>query len=97
MPEHIHLFISAQPFIAPNDIVNIIKGVTAKRAFQKFPELRKKRILGNHLWSASYYVGTHVKYLLKRLRNTLTVVLTGNVIHPPVPFHRNGTPIKSSI
>ncbi|WP_129582676.1 IS200/IS605 family transposase, partial [Methanolobus psychrotolerans] len=31
MPEHIHLFISTQPFIAPTDIVKIMKGVTAKR------------------------------------------------------------------
>ncbi|MBP1908541.1 putative transposase [Methanolobus bombayensis] len=59
MPEHIHLFISAPPFIAPTDIVKIMKGVTAKRVFQKFPELRKKEFLGNHLWSPSYYFGTH--------------------------------------
>nr|WP_242492679.1 IS200/IS605 family transposase [Methanolobus psychrotolerans] len=57
-PEHIHLFISAPPFIAQNDIVKIMKGV-AKRVFQKFPELRKKEFRGNHLWSPSYYVGTH--------------------------------------
>ncbi|MCS3923770.1 IS200/IS605 family transposase [Methanosalsum natronophilum] len=59
MPAHIHLFISAPPFIAPTDIVKIIKGVTAKRTFQKFPELRKKEFLGNHLWSPSYYIGSH--------------------------------------
>jgi putative transposase len=59
MPEHIHLFISAPPFIAPTDIVKIMKGVTAKRVFQKFPELRKKEFLGNHIWSPSYYIGTH--------------------------------------
>lgn len=59
MPEHIHLFISAPPFISPTDIVKIMKGVTAKRVFQKFPELRKKEFWGNHLWSPSYYVGTH--------------------------------------
>lgn len=33
MPEHIHLFISAPPFISPTDIVKIMKGVTAKRVF----------------------------------------------------------------
>ena len=59
MPEHIHLFISAPPSIAPTDIVKIMKGVTAKRVFQKFPELRKKEFIGNHLWSSSYYIGTH--------------------------------------
>ena len=59
MPEHIHLFITAPLIIAPTDIVKIIKGVTAKRVFEKFPELRKKELWGNHLWSPSYYIGTH--------------------------------------
>jgi putative transposase len=59
MPEYIHLFITAPPFIAPTDIVKIMKGVTTKRIFQKFPELRKKEFLGKHLWSPSYYIGTH--------------------------------------
>ena len=59
MPEHIHVFISTPPFIAPTDIVKVLKGVTAKRVFEKFPKLRKKEFFGNHLWSPSYYVGTH--------------------------------------
>jgi putative transposase len=58
MPDHIHLFISAPPFEAPTNIVKILKGVTAKRLFEKFPELRKKEFWGGHLWSPSYYVGT---------------------------------------
>ncbi|MBN1134772.1 MAG: IS200/IS605 family transposase [Methanosarcinaceae archaeon] len=59
MPEHVHVFISTPPFIAPTDIVKVLKGVTAKRVFEKFPKLRKKEFLGSHLWSPSYYVGTH--------------------------------------
>lgn len=58
MPDHIHLFISAPPFEAPTDIVKILKGVTAKRLFERFPELRKKELWRGHLWSPSYYVGT---------------------------------------
>jgi len=58
MPDHIHLFISAPPFEAPTNIVKILKGVTAKRLFEKFPELRKKEFWGGHIWSPSYYVGT---------------------------------------
>jgi len=72
MPEHIHLFISAPPFMSPTDIVKIMKGVTTKRVFQKFPELRKKKknfgvITCGH--QAIMLVHT-VKYLLKQLRNT---------------------------
>ncbi|AGK60045.1 Transposase-like protein [Archaeoglobus sulfaticallidus PM70-1] len=58
MPDHIHLFISAPPFEAPTNIVKILKGVTAKRLFEKFPELREKELWGGHIWSPSYYVGT---------------------------------------
>lgn len=59
MPEHIHLFLSAPPFVAPTDIVKVMKGVTAKRVFEKFPQLRRRKFWGNHVWSPSYYIGTH--------------------------------------
>jgi len=83
MPDHIHLFISTPPFEAPTNIVKILKGVTAKRLLEKFPELRKKEFWGGHLWSPSYYVGTagHVsaetikKYIegvKNRVRNSST-------------------------
>lgn len=58
MPDHIHLFISAQPFVSPTDIVKVLKGVTAKRIFEKFPNLKKQEFWGSGLWSPSYYVGT---------------------------------------
>jgi putative transposase len=57
MPDHIHIFISAPPFDAPTDIVKVLKGVTAKRLFMEFPQLKKKLWKGS-LWSPSYYVGT---------------------------------------
>lgn len=57
MPDHIHIFISAPPFDAPTDIVKVLKGVTARRLFMDFPELKKKLWKGS-LWSPSYYVGT---------------------------------------
>jgi putative transposase len=57
MPDHIHIFISAPPFEAPTDIVKILKGVTARRLFMEFPDLKKKLWKGS-IWSPSYYVGT---------------------------------------
>lgn len=58
MPDHIHLFISVQPFVSPTDIVKVLKGVTAKRMFEKFPKLKKDEFWKSGLWSPSYYVGT---------------------------------------
>ncbi|MHA1409142.1 MAG: IS200/IS605 family transposase [Candidatus Odinarchaeia archaeon] len=80
MPDHIHLFISTPPFEAPTNIVKILKGVTAKRLFEKFPELREKKIWEGHVWSPSYYIGTaghisaetikkYIKGVKKRGRN----------------------------
>jgi len=57
MPDHIHLFISAPPFESPTAIVKVVKGVTARRIFDKFPHLRKVFRRGS-VWSPSYYVGT---------------------------------------
>jgi len=57
MPDHIHLFVSAPPKYSPSTIAKIFKGVSAKKLFQHFPELRKE-YWKNHLWAPSYYVGT---------------------------------------
>ncbi len=57
MPDHIHIFVSAPPKYSPSTIVKIFKGISAKKLFQKFPELRKE-YWKNHLWAPSYYVGT---------------------------------------
>jgi len=58
MPDHIHLFISAPPIIAPTEIVKILKNVSANEIFKAFPNLKKNRFLGSGLWSKGYYVGT---------------------------------------
>jgi len=55
-PDHIHLFVSIPPAIAVADAVKVLKGVSARHLFQRFPALKKRR--GGHLWSPSYYVGT---------------------------------------
>ncbi|MEW6604153.1 MAG: IS200/IS605 family transposase [Thermoproteota archaeon] len=57
MPDHIHLFIEANPFDSPMNIVKIFKGITGLRMFKKFPELQKQLWRGV-LWSPSYYIGT---------------------------------------
>ena len=55
-PDHIHLFVSIPPAIAVANAVKVLKGVSARHLFQRFPALKKRR--DGHLWSPSYYVGT---------------------------------------
>lgn len=57
MPDHVHIFISAQPEFSPVMIIKVLKGVTSLRLFKKHPEL-KDELWGGHLWAPSYYIGT---------------------------------------
>lgn len=58
MPNHIHLFISAPPTIAPTELVKILKSVSANEMFKAFPSLKKNKLWGSGLWSKGYYIGT---------------------------------------
>jgi putative transposase len=57
MPDHVHLFLEANPFDSPMNIVKVFKGVSSLRISKRFPELREQMWRGV-LWSPSYYVGT---------------------------------------
>lgn len=58
MPDHIYLFISAPPTIAPTELVKILKSVSTNEMFKAFPSLKKNKFLGSGLWSKEYYIGT---------------------------------------
>ena len=55
--DHIHIFLSALPSVAPSLIANTLKGITARQVFKQYPEV-KKQVWGGSFWSRSYYVGT---------------------------------------
>ena len=57
MPDHVHLFISGPPRYSPADLMQLIKSITAREMFKKFPELRQKLWAGE-FWGPGYYVGT---------------------------------------
>ena len=57
MPDHVHLFITTPPFDAPSKMAKLLKGISARKFFQLFPDLREELWEG-HLWSPSYYCGT---------------------------------------
>ncbi len=55
--DHVHLFLSAPPSVAPSQIAHALKGTTARSVFQRFP-LVKKQLWGGAFWSQSYDVGS---------------------------------------
>jgi putative transposase len=58
MPDHVHLFIQSDPYIAPFEIVKRIKSISAVYLFTKFPNLKKQKFWGSGLWSRSTYYGS---------------------------------------
>lgn len=55
---HIHVFCGAAPRNSPAKIAGILKSVSAKKVFEKFPELREKELWGGEFWGDGYYVRT---------------------------------------
>jgi putative transposase len=54
MPDHLHLFLSATPQWAPNQLVGRIKGKSARLLRKEFPELLRMP----SLWTRSFFCST---------------------------------------
>ncbi len=54
---HVHIFVGAAPKYAPSNVMQIIKSITAKNIFKKYPEI-KKQLWGGEFWSDGGYIGT---------------------------------------
>jgi len=61
-PDHLHIFLSAPPTVAPTEIVKRPKSITANRIFAAFPGLKRTYFWGSGFWSRGYYIGTAVPH-----------------------------------
>ena len=55
---HIHILCGAPPRMAPLRVISIIKSITARKIFEKFPSLKKRELWGGQFWSDGKYIGT---------------------------------------
>jgi putative transposase len=55
MEDHVHIFVEVPPKYSPAQVVQIMKSISAREAFIKFPELRKQLWAGE-LWNDGYFV-----------------------------------------
>lgn len=55
--DHVHCFVFAPPKLSITTIVKYLKGITGRKLFEQFPELRDK-LWKSELWNHSYYVET---------------------------------------
>lgn len=57
MPDHVHVFISAHPKYSPSYIYKMLKGISGRKLFIEFPQI-KQDLWKNELWNSSTYVET---------------------------------------
>jgi len=55
MEERVHIFVEVPPRYSPAQVVQILKSVSAREVFKKFPKLRKQLWAGE-FWSDGYFV-----------------------------------------
>ncbi|MEV6297707.1 IS200/IS605 family transposase [Streptomyces sp. NPDC051896] len=53
--DHVHLLVHYPPSIAPPRLVGSLKGVSARRLRQDFPDHINKYLWDEHFWSPSYF------------------------------------------
>ena len=57
-PDHIHIFLSCPPTVAPCDVVRTLKSVSAIEMFDAFPQLKRFYARCGVLWSSGYFIST---------------------------------------
>ena len=58
---HVHFLIQSVPKLSPTQIIRLVKSITAKEIFLRYPEVKKK-LWGGEFWSDGYYVSTVGKH-----------------------------------
>lgn len=54
--DHIYIFVWAPPKYAPSNIMQILKSITAKMIFKRFPEIKQNILWWWRLWSDWWYI-----------------------------------------
>jgi putative transposase len=55
--DHVHFMLQSVPKYSASNIFRIVKSITARKLFEKHPDL-KKELWGGEFWSDGGYVGT---------------------------------------
>ncbi len=55
MEDHVHVFIGVPPSYSPSEVVQILKSISAREVFKKYPKI-KKAMWSGKIWSEGYFV-----------------------------------------
>jgi putative transposase len=56
--DHVHLLVHYPPKVALSRLVDSLKGVSARRLRQEFPDHIRRYLWGDHFWSPSYFAAS---------------------------------------
>jgi putative transposase len=59
--DHVHFLVQTIPTSCPSKMVQTIKSITAKKIFERCPEVKKK-LWGGEFWGKGYNIATVGKY-----------------------------------
>jgi putative transposase len=55
--DHVHLFVSVPPHLAPSKLMQYIKGKTSRKLMMEFKHIQKA-FWGRHVWARGYFVAS---------------------------------------
>ena len=56
--DHIHMVVRSEPKMTPSDIMQVIKSISAREFFRRYPDIKRAYFWGGKLWTQSYFVET---------------------------------------
>ncbi len=56
--DHMHMVIRGEPKKSPSDVMQVIKSISAREFFRRFPQIKRRYFWGGKLWTQSYFVET---------------------------------------
>lgn len=58
---HVHFLVQSVPNYSVSKMIRMLKSITAKQLFQRFPEIKTK-LWGGKFWTSGFYVNTVGQY-----------------------------------
>ncbi len=55
MADHVHILLKAPPSYSPSELVQVMKSISARELFKKFPKM-KKLMWSGKIWNEGYFV-----------------------------------------
>jgi len=74
--DHVHIFVSIPPRYSIGEMVRVLKSISAKEIFQRYPEV-KKELWGGEFWEDGYFV------------RTVGDKVTSEIIKKYIKYHRH--------